>query len=79
MLGACFAQLQFNNPKPNVEDLSEVWTVGDTIDISWKAGDNLMDRADLWITWFRSDAYYQLLKGTLALHAILTYRVKAFD
>lgn len=65
ILATTFAQMQFYVPNPNVADLTERWTVGDTINISWKAGGDLMERSDLWITWFRSDAYYQLLKGRL--------------
>ncbi|KAF2710015.1 hypothetical protein K504DRAFT_533027 [Pleomassaria siparia CBS 279.74] len=59
------AQSQFLVPDGSVRDLSESWTVGETMEISWSkvwsgVGD-ASEAADLWITWFTSDSYSQLL------------------
>ena len=69
---ACFvhavtAQYQFLVPDGAQTDLSESWTVGSTMEISWSKGwqgvGEELESADLWITWFRSDSYSQLLLG----------------
>jgi hypothetical protein len=62
---AAMAQYQFLVPDSAQDDLSESWTVGSTMEISWSKGwhgvGKELESADLWITWFRSDSYSQLL------------------
>jgi len=64
---AVTAQYQFLVPDGAQTDLSESWTVGSTMEISWSKGwqgvGKELESADLWITWFRSDSYSQLLLG----------------
>jgi hypothetical protein len=64
---AATAQYQFLVPDGEQSDYSESWTVGSTMEISWSKGwhgvGKELDSADLWITWFRSDSYSQLLLG----------------
>jgi hypothetical protein len=59
---------QFFVPDGTKEDFSESWTVGEVLTIMWSKGwygiGEELSSADLWITWFDSDAYSQLLLRT---------------
>lgn len=61
-------QCQFFSPDGTKEDFSESWTVGEIMAIAWSKGwygiGEELSSADLWITWFDSDAYSQLLLRT---------------
>jgi hypothetical protein len=61
-------QSQFFVPDGTKEDFSESWTVGEVMTILWSKGwygiGEELSSADLWITWFDSDAYSQLLLRT---------------
>lgn len=65
-------QSTFVEPKSDVEDYSQSWKIGDTMNIQWSGGWSGIngpqpDRVDLFITWFKSDAYSQLLKGKVSI------------
>ncbi|KAF2798187.1 hypothetical protein K505DRAFT_371903 [Melanomma pulvis-pyrius CBS 109.77] len=65
LLSIASAQYQFLVPSGSVSDFTESWTVGKVMEISWQKGwhgvGDELSSADLWITWFRSDSYSQLL------------------
>ncbi|ORY11908.1 hypothetical protein BCR34DRAFT_587591 [Clohesyomyces aquaticus] len=65
LLSVVSAQYQFILPNPNITDLTEHWKVGETIKIQWQGGWHGVGddpgKTDLWISWFRSNAFSQLL------------------
>jgi hypothetical protein len=58
---------QFTEPDGRLNDLEQKFTVGDTLNIEWVAGwigsGEQPDFVDLFITWFDSDSYSELLIG----------------
>lgn len=60
------AWAQYVVPNGNADDLSQQWTVGDTMPIQWngwQAGGDRPDNCDLWVTTFRNGAIEQRIAG----------------
>jgi hypothetical protein len=68
------AGIMFEAPDGRLNDFEETFTLGDTLGIKWKAGwegsDEQPDFVDLFVTWYQSDSYSQLLIGECSLAAI---------
>ncbi|KAF2642677.1 hypothetical protein P280DRAFT_468002 [Massarina eburnea CBS 473.64] len=81
LLGCCWASSiisavaaentnnQFNEPDGGLDDFSQTYTIGDTLNIKWRAGwwgsDKQPDNVDLFVTWFKSDSYsHRILTNT---------------
>lgn len=62
---------QFTEPDGELDDFAQNYTVGDTMNIKWLAGwwgsETQPDSVDLFVSWFKSDSYSQLLLGKLDL------------
>jgi hypothetical protein len=66
LFGVATAQNQFSSPKGGVEnEFSQTWFEGDTMNIEWygewKGTGAGADVVDLWVTWFHSPAFSQLI------------------
>jgi hypothetical protein len=61
----------FQEPDGRLGDFDQTYTLGETLGIKWKAGwegsDTQPDFVDLFVTWYKSDSYSQLLIGELNL------------
>ena len=78
MLGALrfvpSAWAQYIVPNPDVEDLTERWTVGDTFPIAWagwSAEGTQPANCDLWITTFQDGAVEERILGELSNGAFI--------
>lgn len=67
LTGVSLGETQFTEPDGRLKDLEQKFTVGDTLNIKWIAGwvgtGEQPDFVDLFITWFGSDSYSELLIG----------------
>ncbi|KAF1952536.1 hypothetical protein CC80DRAFT_176470 [Byssothecium circinans] len=56
---------QFNEPDGSLDDMSQAYKIGDTLNIRWNAGwwgsDKQPDHVDLFVCWFKSDSYSDLI------------------
>jgi len=69
LVSVATAQNQFSSPKGGVEnEWSQTWFEGDTMDIAWYGGwkgtGAGADVVDLWVTWFQSPTFSQLILRT---------------
>jgi hypothetical protein len=67
LAGLSLGDNQFTEPDGRLNDREQTYTVGDTMNIKWVAGwigtDEQPEFVDLFITWFGSDSYSELLLG----------------
>jgi hypothetical protein len=62
---------QFSEPDGSLNDFDQTYTVGDTLNIKWRAGwwgsVSQPDNVDLFICWYKSDSFSTLLIGELGV------------